>query len=85
MVNIRTISRVSKFIREQCVHALLQIHLALSHAHFKHVFIDVYSFVSECSRVAIVDTAIRRIYFKVGRRLVGCAAQGLIPPHFHSM
>jgi len=30
--------------------------------------------------VPIVDTAIRRIYFRVGRRLVGCAMQGLTPP-----
>jgi len=32
--------------------------------------------------VPIVDTAIRRIYFKVSRKHLACDGNGLIPPHF---
>jgi len=48
-------------------------HLELSHTQFKHMFIEYNSWSIIRSRVAIVHTAIRRIYFKVSRRLVGCA------------
>jgi hypothetical protein len=65
MVNIRTISRVSKFIREQFVHALFKMHLELSYAQFKHMFIEYISLLIRCSRVAIALSSIVHKYILV--------------------